>query len=137
MTEDHQDAAATSGRLQKLLEKINPEARLERLRKDRDALQERLFDALAQARLQDALVAASEAALASREEGPDEQVLLDGRLLSRTERDRLDLATSRYYQDANWRVVEATSRELEAVIGDLEGAAQIGTRAARRRASRG
>lgn len=139
MTNDEPKEATTSqpGRLQVLLEKLSPEARIERLRKDRDALQERLFDALAQARLQDALVERAQAAVEAAADRPDETIVIDGHPTSRAERDRLDLATARYYADANWRVLDATMGELEAVLADLEGAAQVGTRAERRRSGRG
>lgn len=124
---------ASADRFDALMKRLKPEYRIKELEAERDKLQERFMQELGQARIQDRLVAEAEA---GQDEDRDQLIQVGGREVSAHAQEQADLETSRYYQRAQWRTVAAIADELEAVLNDLEGAADVGTRAERRRGAR-
>lgn len=105
-------------RLLKLLEKIDPSVRLERLKKDQEEIQQRYLTAVLEARLQDRLLAVS-TELFGESPTEDEQRTLD----------EIERQTH-----SRWTMVRTFHDELEAIFSEQDTAKKIGTRAERRRA---
>lgn len=121
MTEQPPQAEASKDRFRKLLEKIDPEIRIARLREEKKQLEQRFMETYSEAELQDRLAEANAAVL---EAEPDDAQL------------KADTEQSQYFAASRWRACNVIADELESITAELESIGKVGTRSERRRRTR-